>query len=276
METLKNIFKQYIVPYGLKILLSLAVFIIGIIIVKFVIRALKKGKKFKNLSLHVQNTIILVVRIVLITILLLSCVEILGINVTTIMALIGSSGLAIGLAFQGSLSNLAGGLMLLIFRPFVLGDYIITEHYEGNVTDIGLFYTKLKTVDNKVVNIPNAIISNTSVINTTAFKVRRMDLEISVPYSADIDVVRKVLLDVVDAHPKTEKEPEPQFHMSSHNDSSVSCLLQIWIKKENFKKEGDYRNIKFDILENSKKKLEENGIFIPFPQLDVHIIDKEK
>ena len=189
----------------------------------------------------------------------------LGIETTAIAAAIASAGLAIGLAMQGSLSNFAGGIMILIFKPFSIGDFIDNGTHSGTVTDIGIFYTTLETVDNKVVTIPNGALSNQSVTDYSAKEIRRLDLTFSVSYDSDIDLVKSTLKELAFAHELVMKEPEPFVRLGEQGDSALVFYLRVWVKS------SDYWTVNFDMMEASKKIFDKRGISIPYPQMDVHL-----
>ncbi|MGL6107277.1 mechanosensitive ion channel family protein [Romboutsia sp.] len=188
-----------------------------------------------------------------------------GIDLTGIAALVASAGVAIGLALQGSLSNFAGGFIILLIRPFKVGDYIETTVYGGEVEQIGLFYTTLKTVDNKQVLIPNGILSNGSLINYSANPTRRVDLMFSVSYDSDIQHVKNVLADIVHNHKMIIQDPEPLIRMSAHSPSSIDFAVRAWCNTE------DYWTVHFDLLEEVKVRFDKENIGIPYPQMDLHV-----
>ncbi|MBO3442942.1 mechanosensitive ion channel domain-containing protein [Clostridium sp. CCUG 7971] len=179
-------------------------------------------------------------------------------------AILTSAGVAIGLALQGSLSNFAGGFIILLLRPFKVGDYIETSIYGGTVEQIGLFYTNLTTVDNKVILIPNGALSNGSLINYSTKETRRVDLMFSVGYENDINHVKKVLTGIVNKHDLILDDPKKFIGVTAHGASSVDFAVRVWCKTEN------YWAIHFDLLEQVKNKFDEEGISIPYPQMDLH------
>lgn len=188
-----------------------------------------------------------------------------GVDLTGIAALVASAGVAIGLALQGSLSNFAGGFIILFIRPFKVGDFIETTEYDGEVDQIGLFYTTLKTVDNRQVLIPNGILSNGSLINYSANATRRVDLMFSVSYDSDTSHVKEVLTNIVENHELVLKEPKPLIRMSAHGASSIDFVVRAWVNTP------DYWTVHFDLLEQVKAKFDEENIKIPYPQMDLHV-----
>jgi small conductance mechanosensitive channel len=189
-----------------------------------------------------------------------------GVDAAGIIALLGSAGVAIGLAIQGSLSNLAGGVLLLILHPFRVGDYITTDSgHEGTVDEVQIFYTKLKTPDNKVIVLPNGQLSNNSLVNATASKHRRLEIFVGISYQADIRKAKELLQRLIEEDPKVCKDRDMQVFVDDLGDSSIRMGLRCWFHLE------DYLTGKWRLTENVKYVLDEAGIDIPFPQLDVHI-----
>lgn len=191
---------------------------------------------------------------------------ILGIPMTSFITILGSMAVAIGLSLQGSLSNIAGGLIILLFKPFAIGEYIAVDGVEGTVSEIGLYYTHLKTADNQKVVVPNAVASNNTLVNVTHQTTRRIDLHFTVAYDADIATVKDILLGIADAHPKILKTPaEPMARLSEHGESALVFVLRCWCNSE------DYWDVRFDLLEQVKEAFDKREIGIPYPQLDVHL-----
>ena len=188
-----------------------------------------------------------------------------GIQLSGIAALVASAGVAIGLALQGSLSNFAGGFIILFIRPFKVGDYIETSTYGGVVEQIGLFYTQLATFDNKQILIPNGSLSNGSLINYSAKSTRRVDLIFSVGYENDIHHVKDILTKIVENHKLILKDPKPFIGVSAHSASSIDFVVRVWGNTE------DYWNIYHDLLEEVKVTFDKENISIPYPQMDLHL-----
>ena len=179
-------------------------------------------------------------------------------------AVIGSCGLAIGLALQGSLANIAGGFVLVIAKPFAIGDFIISGDISGTVEEIGVFHTKVITIDNKRIIVPNSAISNATLINATAMKRRRVDLTFNASYGDDIDTVERVLKETCRAHALILDDPEPFARLSGHKDSALEYTVRAWCKTE------DYWTVYFDLIRDVKVAFDKNGVTVPFPQVDVH------
>lgn len=193
-----------------------------------------------------------------------------GVPMTSLVALVGVIGLAVSLAIQGTLSNLAGGIQVLVSKPFKAGDYVEAGGVSGTVKEVGLAYTKLATVDNKVISVPNGQISAEKIINYTTEEKRRVDLTFSAPYNAPHQKVIELIRQVVGAHPKALFTPEPFIRVNAYKDSSVEYVVRVWCAT------GDYWPLYHDLLEQVKTAFDENGIQMPYNQLDVHLIGVER
>lgn len=248
-----------------RILGAIIILTIGMKLIKWVLKRIKKGKKFEKLEDNSQVLIINILKVAMYVLLVVIIASTLGIETASITAAIASAGLAIGLALQGSLSNFAGGIMILAFKPFEIGDYIDDGTHSGTVTNIGIFYTTLQTPDNKIVTIPNGELSNKSVTDYSTKETRRLDLKFAVAYDSDIDLVKRTLKELADAHDLVMKDPEPFVRLGEQGDSALVFYLRVWVQAP------DYWTVNFDLLEASKKIFDKRGISIPFPQMDVHI-----
>ena len=191
-----------------------------------------------------------------------------GFETASLAAVIASAGVTLGLSLQGSLSNLAGGVIILIVRPFNVGDYIDAAGFSGTVEKIGIFYTSIVTPDNKQIMIPNGTLANGSMVNYSSKETRRVDLTFSASYDADIKAVKQVLMNVVEGNSKIINEPKPVVFVSKHGDNSIDFIVRVWCKNEN------YWDIHFYLMEKVKEAFDQNGINIPYPQMDVHIKSK--
>ena len=257
----------YLVGFAVEIVLAAIELFIGLKLVKFLMCRLEKRKAFLKLDSNIGNLIINFLKVLLNVMVIIIAVQILGVPSATIVATIGSCGLAIGLALQGGLSNLAGGVMIMMFKPFYNGDYICTTQGDGTVEDIGLFYTRLVTIDNRIVHIPNSILSSTTVTNNSVKERRGLDVEVSVAYGSDTDHARKVLLSCAEKCDLVMKEPAPMVFVSEHADSAVKITLRVSVKCT------DYWPARFELQETTLKAIREAGLEIPFPQIDVHMRD---
>lgn len=268
MDAVLNSLMNFGINYGLKIIGAIIVLIVGLKLVKALTKIVGKGKGFLKLDLAVQRFTLNFTKTALDVIVFITAAVIVGIPITTFVTILASCGLAIGLALQGALGNLAGGLMILIFKPFRIGDYVTAGGESGTVEDITVFYTILTTVDNKRITVPNGNVMNNSVTDYSAKAFRRVDFSFSAGYGDDIDKVKKVLLETASAHPLVKKDPEPFARLSTHSASSLDYALRVWCEN------ADYWKVFFDLNEQVKKAFDANGIEIPFTQVDVHNIQK--
>ena len=248
-----------------KVILALIVMIIGYRIVNALEKRLKKPGKFSRLDASVKSFIISFITIALKILLMIIVLSIVGVPMASLVTIVGSCAVAIGLALQGGLSNIAGGLMILIFKPFKVGDFINSNGMEGTVKSITMFYTTLVTVDNKVIQLPNGNLSNSNITNYSANEKRRVDINMSVSYSSDIDKVKKVINGVINKHKLILEDEDKFVRLTKHDESALIFTLRVWVLTK------DYWTVYFDLLEDIKKEFDKNGIEIPFNQLDVHM-----
>lgn len=253
------------VEYGSRLLISLVVLIIGSRLIKILDRSLKKERKFSKIDKEVKEFLIGFINIALKVLLFITILSVLGIPMTSLITILGSAAVAIGLALQGGLSNLAGGLMLLIFKPFKDGDFIEAEGQSGTVDSISLFYTTIITVDNRVVHLPNGGLSNSVVVNYTANEKRMLNVDISVSYDSNIDKVKKIITDTLNSIDKVIKDEPMLIRLKTHNASSLDFVVRAWINTP------DYWEVYYEFMENVKKNFDKNKIEIPYQQLDVHV-----
>lgn len=255
---------------GLRVLLAVVFFLVGTQLIKLFRKIIRKSMKRANAETGAVQFVDSFVKAALYVLLVLTLASSFGVDAASIVALLGSAGVAIGLAVQGSLSNLAGGVLILILKPFKVGDYIkeSSTGKEGTVTEVQIFYTKLLTVDNQTVILPNGNLANSSLVNVTAQATRRMDIRVSVSYKADLKRAKDVLLKILTEDDSVLKDREMLVFVDELGASSVDLGVRCWFKQE------DYWAGKWRITENCKLALDEAGIEIPFNQLDVHF-DKE-
>ena len=252
--------------FGVRVLLALLVFAIGAQLIKLVCRILKKSMQRGNADVGVIQFLGSFVRITLYVLLVFFIASGFGLDAASVVALLGSAGVAIGLAIQGSLSNFAGGVLILLLKPFKVGDYIIAGNgNEGTVVEIQIFYTKLTTADNRLVVIPNGELSNSSMINASAMPTRRIDIPVGISYEADIRMAKEVLLKVLEEDPGVLQDEEKRVFVDDLADSSVVLNLRCYSTNENF------WETRWRLMESVKYALDEAGIGIPFPQIDVHM-----
>ena len=249
----------------MKVLFGIIVLIVGFVIVKWVMKLVSKSKALQKAEPGIAHFTTNMISFALKIFVVFTVAMIIGVPAASIVALIGSAGVAIGLALQGSLSNIAGGIMLVFFKPFKVGDFIDSaDGAAGTVTDINVFYTTIETPDNKVLVVPNGALSNKPIVNYSEKDTRRVDLSFGVAYNSDLDKVKEVILRVANSHEKTLKEPAPVVLVSAYKDSAIELTLRFWCNN------ADYWACYFDVNENMKQAFDAAGITIPFPQLDVH------
>lgn len=256
-----------LLDFAIDVILAFVVFVIGARVVKWMIKVLKKSMERANAEQGVVTFVCSLSRYALYFVLILMILSHFGVTASSVIAVLGSAGLTIGLALQGSLSNFAGGVLILLLKPFVVGDYIMenTDKQEGTVSEITIFYTKLLTPDNKAIMIPNGTLSNSSIVNVTAMKNRRLDLRFCVAYDTDVAKVKQILEDIVNTDDAVLKEEEISVFVSDLLESSMDMGLRCWVKKE------DYWIARWRIIENVKLAFDQEGISIPFPQMDVNL-----
>lgn len=259
-----------VLGYAPRLAMALVVFIIGLVIIRTIVGGLKRLFDRKDYDETLERFILSLVSMLLKIALIITVVTMLGVEMTTFVALLGGAGLAIGMALSGTLQNFAGGVMLLIFRPYRVGDVIETQGHTGKVEEIQIFNTILKTPDNKTIIIPNAPIATSSMVNYNTQKTRRVDFTIGIGYDDDIDKARDVIMGVIAKDGRIHQEPAPFIAVSELADSSVNFTLRVWTDS------ADYWGVYFENLELIKKALDANNISIPYPQRDVHLYTLEK
>lgn len=242
------------IDFGLKILVSLIILAIGIKLIDILEKHLKKDHKFSKLDPSVKTFVVSFVVIALKVLLFVTLLTVIGIPMTSLITILGSCALAIGLALQGGLSNLAGGLMILIFKPFKVGDYIEVNTKEGKVKAITLFYTTAVSPDNKIVQLPNGSLSNSNITNYTANKTRMIEMNVTVKYDSNIEKVKKVLLEAINETDLILKDEPILIRMKDYTDSSLNFVVRVWTKTI------DYTTATFDLKENIKLTVDKNKI----------------
>lgn len=259
--------QEWITLYGIKLLAAIAIFIVGRMIAKWirglVRRVMEKGNADPIIVGFVSN----LAYVGLLAFVIIAALGQLGIQTTSFIAVIGAAGLAIGLALQGSLANFAAGFLMIIFRPFKVGDYIEGAGTAGSVREIQMFTTTLMTPDNKTIIIPNSKLSGDNITNYSAAPTRRVDLTVGVAYDADIKHVKRVLEGIVGKDSRILEDPPHQIAVAELADNSVNFVVRLWVDS------GDYWGVYFDTTEAVKQRFDEENIGIPYPQRDVHIYD---
>ncbi|MFT5258188.1 MAG: small conductance mechanosensitive channel [Arenicella sp.] len=259
MEAYLQQLKQLLVAYTPKALMALALLVMGLLLIKIAVKTTKNILKNSTTDRTLQIFLCNLVRWVLKIILFVSVIAQLGIQTTSFAAILAAAGLAIGLALQGSLANFAGGVLIILFKPIKIGDFIEAQGLSGTVKEIEIFTTKLNTSDNKEIIIPNGALSNGNIINYSTEDTRRVDFTFGVGYESDIKKTKEVIFTVLNAHPLILKEPATAVNLSELGDSSINFFTRAWVKKE------DYWTVRFEVLEQTKEALDTAGIEIPYP-----------
>lgn len=270
MEEFFNSVSHFFLTFGKNILVAVIVFFVAQKLIKWAMKLIDKAfnkAKVEPMIVHFTESIAKVLMYVILGIVIIT---ILGIPSTAFIAAFGTVGLTIGLALQGSLSNFAGGVLILIFHPFKVGDYIVATGNEGVVTGIDIFYTRLNTVDNKLVIIPNGALANSNVVNVTAEEYRRVDINVGISYESDIKEAKKVLMDVIAKNDKVITDKGITVFVSSLDSSAVTLETRVWVDK------ADYWDVKWALTEDYKYALDNAGIEIPFTQVTVSYKKDEK
>lgn len=255
-----------LVRLGVRVLLALVVLFVGIQLIKLVRRIMRKSFERRNVDIGVSRFLDSLVKTALYILLLFMIASYFGLDATSVVALVGSAGVAIGLAVQGSLSNFAGGVLILLLKPFKVGDYIRdAAGDEGTVEDVQLFYTRLATPDRHMVVVPNGELANSNILNMSTLNDRRLDIKVGISYEADIRQAKDVLMQVLNEDPGVLQDEEKRVFVDELADSSVVLGLRCYSANENF------WETRWRLMETVKYALDEAGIPIPFPQVDVHV-----
>jgi small conductance mechanosensitive channel len=256
------------IEYGPKLLLAIIVLIVGLWIIRLVVKSINKAMEHSNVEPSLRKFLSSLSGILLKVLLLISVASMIGIATTSFIAILGAAGLAVGLALQGGLANFAGGVIILIFKPFKVGDFIEAQGYMGTVNEITIFTTILKTPDNKTVIIPNGSLSNGSMVNFSTEPKRRVDMVFGIGYGDSIEKAKQVLKQLVDSDERIHKDPAAQIVVGELGDNSVNFNVRAWCDS------GNYWGIYFDMHEKVKLTFDKEGISIPFPQRDVHVFNQ--
>ena len=261
-----------IIGFGVKVLFAILFFLVGRAVIKWIRKIVRHSMERSNADVGVRQFVDSVLKVVLYFILLFSIATKFGVDAASVAALIASGGVAIGLALQGSLSNFAGGVLILLLKPFEVGDYIIedTNKNEGTVKEIQIFYTKLSTIDNKTIVIPNGILTNNSLTNATAKDERRLDLKVDIAYEASIKEAKAVIETILKNDEAVLQDEDINVFVDALCESSVVLGARAWTKNE------DFWSAKWRILEEIKEQLDEHHISIPYQQLMVHMAESQK
>ena len=256
--------------FGISLFIALCILVIGRQVIKIVIKVISSALERSNTEDTVRIFVTNLLNTLLMIVVFIAAINQLGIETTSIIAVLGAAGLAIGLALQGSLANFAAGILIVIYRPYKVGDYIQADNHLGTVNDIQIFSTVLRTPDNKLVVVPNGSIMNGSIVNFSNQDTRRIDMVIGCSYEDDIDKVKAVLTDIVAKDDRVLSDPKTRIAVSELADSSVNFIVRPWVKNP------DYLDVMYSLTEEIKKRFDEEGISIPYPQSDVHIHNDSK
>lgn len=256
-----------LISFGLQVIMALIVFFVGRLVIKWIRKIVRRSFERSGADKGVEQFVDSLLKYGLYALLIFTLISGLGFDTTSVAALVASSGVAIGLALQGSLSNFAGGVLILLLKPFAVGDYIIedTNGKEGTVKEIQIFYTKLTTIDNKTIVIPNGMLTNNSITNASAKDERRLDLRVGISYDADIKKVKSVIENVLVKDASIIKNEQILVFVDDLADSAVVFGVRAWVKNE------EYWDTRWRMLEKIKLALDENEIEIPYPQMTVHM-----
>jgi small conductance mechanosensitive channel len=265
IENLMNEFTNIAYTYGPKLIGAIIVWIIGSMIVKWLTSSFSKALDKKETDASLKPFLRSLVSILLKTMLIISVLSMLGIQMTSFIAILGAAGLAVGMALSGTLQNFAGGVIILLFKPYKVGDFIEAQGHIGTVKEIQIFTTVLLETDNKTVIIPNGPLSTGSVVNYSVQPTRRVDFSFGIAYGDNVDAARKILFGLFKEDSRILTDPAPFVGLSELADSSVNLTARAWVKGE------DYWGVFFDINEKTYNAFNEGGINIPFPQMDVHL-----
>ncbi|MEP1035386.1 mechanosensitive ion channel domain-containing protein [Ekhidna sp.] len=251
--------------WGPKVIAAIVTLLIGLWIIGIITRAVGRTMQKKDVDASLRPFIKTLISATLKVMLFISVIGMVGIEATSFVAVLGAAGLAIGLALQGTLQNFAGGVIILLLKPFKVGDWVDTGSYSGTVHSIQIFNTYMKTPDNKTIILPNGTLANTSLTNYSTEPRRRIDLTVGVGYGDSTEKTRSTLMELINADDRILNDPEPFIAVAELADSSVNFTVRLWVEA------GDFWGVKFDMNENIYNKFNEVGLNIPFPQMDVHV-----
>ncbi len=267
IEQLVEQVRELAVSFGLNIIAALAILVIGIWIIKLIRRIVEKRLDKREIDPTLAKFLLNLIYFLLLTVVILAALSQFGIETTSFIAILGAAGLAVGLALQGSLANFASGVLLIIFRPFKVDDFVKLADEEGFVEKIQIFTTQIKTFDNRTIIIPNSIITGGKITNYTTKEIRRVDLSIGISYGDNIKHAIESLMEILNNHPKVLKDPAPFVGVTGYGDSSIDLTLRPWSKTE------DYWDVFFEVNHSIKEQFDTKGVSIPFPQRDVHLFE---
>jgi len=269
IEGIQETIMPYLVEYGLDLVGAIVILIVGWIVANWIQKRIRRmGKKSEKLDTTLTTIFAKTAKVVIMVVVVIAVLQQFGVQTASLLAVVGAAGLAIGLAWQGTLSDIAAGIMILIMRPFKIGDTVEVAGTSGVVDEIGLVLTSLHTFDNVAMYIPNSDIWGTKIMNYTTNDVRRVDMVFGFGYDDDMDKAMRIAREVLDADDRVLQDPEPQIAVSELADSSVNIIVRPWTTKE------DYWALKFDVTKRIKERYDEAGLNIPYPQRDVHLFQQ--
>lgn len=264
-EWLPDLLKEYVIPFGIKLVAAIVVFLLGRWVIKLIKKGLTKMMQKRNDDPSLSSFLMSLISVLLTFLLIIAIVGILGVNTSSLVALLASAGLAIGMALSGTLQNFAGGVMIMLFKPFKVGDFIASQGFEGKVNEIQIFNTHVLTPDNKEVILPNGGLATGVLTNFSKQGTRRVDWTFSMAYGEDYDKAKALLRRLCDEDGRIQKTPEPFIEVGKLNSSSVDLTVRVWVDA------ADYWAVFFSMNEKVYKAFAEDGLSIPFPQMDVHV-----
>ena len=270
MENIMDQAVEFLKASGYRTLTAVFVFVMGLIIIKNLVKMIKFGVLSSDMDASLVNFVLNVFKFILFFALILYCLSILQVSMTGFIAAISALTLAIGLSIQNTVSSIANGIMLFFLRPFKVGDFVEISGVSGSVREINVMHTVLNTPDNRRVVMPNSTVFNGVIVNYSANNIRRVEVKISVDYDADTELARKLLLEVCKNHPLVLKEPAPTVRWNAHNDSYLEYVVRVWTENAN------YWSVAFDLDEKACTTLQKHGICIPFPQLTLSYREDSK
>lgn len=268
-QELSRLVETYVIPWSINIILALIIYVIGRIIVKILVNLFGKVLARSKYDAMLVDFVKAILHAILMLFVIVASLDRLGVDTTSLVAILGAAGLAIGLSLQGSLKNFAAGVMLLVFRPFRSGDFVEAGGTAGTVNSISIFTTIMTTPDNKQIIVPNGAIYEGNIINYSAKATRRVDMVVGISYDSDLKKAKQILQEMVVADERILKDPAPQVAVSELADSSVNFVVRPWVNS------ADFWAVKFDFTEAVKLRFDQEGITIPYPQMDVYLHKSE-
>ncbi|TYC03059.1 MAG: mechanosensitive ion channel [Kosmotoga sp.] len=268
-QSLQEGFTDWVMTYGPKLIGAIITLIIGLWVIKIIQKLIVKIMDRSKLDETLKKFLSTVLGVLLKVLLFVVVLSMLGIEMTAFVALIGAIGIAIGFALQGALANLAGGILILIIKPFKVGEFISDGTNMGTVEEVHIVVTKLRTVDNKLIIVPNGQLANSTITNFSRSDKRRLDITFGIGYDDDIKLAKNTLTEIYKNHPKVHQDPSPVIAVSELGDSSVNFVVKAWVNA------SDYWDVLYEMQETVKLKFDELGISIPYPQMDVHVIQEK-